>query len=134
MTVVGTPVPRVDGPAKVSGAARYSAEISLAGTAYLAVVGATIASGRVVSIDAGAARAAAGVLAVLTAEDLPKIAAQPHLLPSLGPLGAKGVGEIGQVGAAAAIANAVFHATGRRIRALPMAPELVMDPVGPGAR
>jgi xanthine dehydrogenase YagR molybdenum-binding subunit len=47
----------------------------------------------------------------------------------VGPLGAKGVGEIGQVGTAAAIANAVFHATGRRIRQLPMAPELVMDPV-----
>jgi xanthine dehydrogenase YagR molybdenum-binding subunit len=45
------------------------------------------------------------------------------------PLGVKGVGEIGQVGAAAAIANAVFHATGRRIRSLPMTPELVMDPV-----
>jgi xanthine dehydrogenase YagR molybdenum-binding subunit len=46
----------------------------------------------------------------------------------VGPLGAKGVGEIGQVGVAAAIANAVFHATGRRIRTLPIAPELVMDP------
>jgi xanthine dehydrogenase YagR molybdenum-binding subunit len=44
------------------------------------------------------------------------------------PLGVKGVGEIGQVGAAAAIANAVFHATGRRIRELPMTAELVMDP------
>jgi xanthine dehydrogenase YagR molybdenum-binding subunit len=44
------------------------------------------------------------------------------------PLGVKGVGEIGQVGVAAAIANAVFHATGRRVRELPMAPELVMDP------
>jgi xanthine dehydrogenase YagR molybdenum-binding subunit len=44
------------------------------------------------------------------------------------PLGVKGVGEIGQVGAAAAITNAVFHATGRRVRELPMAPELVMDP------
>jgi xanthine dehydrogenase YagR molybdenum-binding subunit len=48
----------------------------------------------------------------------------------VGPLGAKGVGEIGQVGTAAAIANAVFHATGRRVRELPMAPELVMDPAG----
>jgi xanthine dehydrogenase YagR molybdenum-binding subunit len=46
----------------------------------------------------------------------------------VGPLGAKGVGEIGQVGTAGAIANAVFHATGRRVRELPMAPELVMDP------
>jgi xanthine dehydrogenase YagR molybdenum-binding subunit len=36
------------------------------------------------------------------------------------PLGVKGVGEIGQVGAAAAIANAVFHATGRRVRTLPI--------------
>jgi xanthine dehydrogenase YagR molybdenum-binding subunit len=39
------------------------------------------------------------------------------------PLGVKGVGEIGQVGAAAAIANAVFHATGRRVRELPIAVE-----------
>jgi xanthine dehydrogenase YagR molybdenum-binding subunit len=44
------------------------------------------------------------------------------------PLGVKGVGEIGQVGVAAAIANAVFHATGRRVRQLPLAAELVMDP------
>ena len=36
------------------------------------------------------------------------------------PLGVKGAGEIGQVGAAAAIANAVFHATGRRVGALPI--------------
>jgi len=36
------------------------------------------------------------------------------------PLGVKGVGEIGQVGTAAAIANAVFHATGRRVRELPI--------------
>jgi xanthine dehydrogenase YagS FAD-binding subunit len=38
-------------------------------------------------------------------------------------LGVKGIGEIGQVGAAAAIANAVFHATGRRVRHLPIAVE-----------
>jgi xanthine dehydrogenase YagR molybdenum-binding subunit len=43
-------------------------------------------------------------------------------------LGVKGVGEIGQVGVAAAIANAVFHATGRRVRELPLTAELVMDP------
>jgi xanthine dehydrogenase YagR molybdenum-binding subunit len=83
MTAVGTPVTRVDGPAKVTGAARYSAEITLPNTAYLAIVGATIAAGRVAAVDADAARAAEGVLAVLTHDDLPKIAAQPHLLPSL---------------------------------------------------
>jgi xanthine dehydrogenase YagR molybdenum-binding subunit len=42
------------------------------------------------------------------------------------PLGVKGVGEIGQVGAAAAIANAVFHATGRRVRDLPIAVEQLL--------
>ena len=44
------------------------------------------------------------------------------------PLGVKGVGEIGQVGVAVAIGNAIFNATGRRIRRLPLAAELVMDP------
>ena len=38
----------------------------------------------------------------------------------LTPLGAKGLGEIGLVGIAAAIANAVHHATGRRIRSIPI--------------
>jgi xanthine dehydrogenase YagR molybdenum-binding subunit len=46
----------------------------------------------------------------------------------INPLGVKGVGEIGQVGVAAAIANAVFNATGRRVRELPLVAELVMDP------
>jgi xanthine dehydrogenase YagR molybdenum-binding subunit len=38
------------------------------------------------------------------------------------PVGAKGIGEIGIVGTAAAVANAVHHATGLRIRALPIVP------------
>ena len=36
------------------------------------------------------------------------------------PLGIKGVGEIGIVGVAAAVANAVYHATGKRVRDLPI--------------
>jgi xanthine dehydrogenase YagR molybdenum-binding subunit len=43
--------------------------------------------------------------------------------PHVNPVGVKGIGEIGLVGAAAAIANAVFHATGKRIRDLPISPE-----------
>jgi xanthine dehydrogenase YagR molybdenum-binding subunit len=42
------------------------------------------------------------------------------------PLGAKGLGEIGVVGVAAAIANAVFHATGKRIRELPITLDKLM--------
>ena len=82
-SAIGRPLDRVDGPAKVTGGARYSAEITLPNTAYLALVGATVAAGRVAAVDASAARAAQGVLAVLTHDDLPKIAARPHLLPSL---------------------------------------------------
>ncbi len=36
------------------------------------------------------------------------------------PIGVKGLGEIGIVGAAAAVANAVYHATGKRVRELPI--------------
>ncbi|HEY9429319.1 MAG TPA: molybdopterin cofactor-binding domain-containing protein, partial [Gemmatimonadaceae bacterium] len=43
------------------------------------------------------------------------------------PLGVKGVGEIGQVGAAAAIANAVFNASGYRARELPIAVEHLLQ-------
>jgi xanthine dehydrogenase YagR molybdenum-binding subunit len=40
--------------------------------------------------------------------------------PDVTPLGVKGVGEIGIVSTAAAIANAIFHATGQRYRSLPI--------------
>jgi xanthine dehydrogenase YagR molybdenum-binding subunit len=40
--------------------------------------------------------------------------------PHVNPLGAKGIGEIGITGVAGAIANAVYHATGRRVRSLPI--------------
>lgn len=46
--------------------------------------------------------------------------------PYVGSLGAKGVGEIGIVGVAAAIANAIYHATGKRIRDLPITPDKLL--------
>jgi len=42
------------------------------------------------------------------------------------PIGAKGLGELGMVGIPAAIANAVYHATGKRIRDLPILPEKLL--------
>ena len=42
------------------------------------------------------------------------------------PLGVKGMGELGMVGIPAAIANAVYHATGKRIRDLPITPEKLL--------
>jgi len=50
--------------------------------------------------------------------------------PQANPFGAKGLGEIGIVSRAAAIANAVYHATGVRVRDLPITPDKL---IGKGA-
>ncbi len=44
----------------------------------------------------------------------------PEVDSDINPAGAKGIGELANVGTAAAVANAVFHATGKRIRELPI--------------
>jgi len=49
-----------------------------------------------------------------------KVILVPEEVDRVNPVGIKGVGELGNVGTAAAIANAVFHATGKRIRQLPI--------------
>ncbi|CAM5695090.1 xanthine dehydrogenase family protein molybdopterin-binding subunit [Streptomyces canus] len=49
------------------------------------------------------------------------------------PVGIKGIGEVGNVGAAAAIANAVWHATGVRHRHLPIRPDRVLTVGAPSA-
>ena len=43
------------------------------------------------------------------------------------PLGARGIGEVSVTGVAAAIANAVFHATGKRIRRLPITLDQLLE-------
>jgi xanthine dehydrogenase YagR molybdenum-binding subunit len=43
--------------------------------------------------------------------------------PVLNPMGSKGIGEVGLVGFAAAVTNAIFHATGKRVRDLPVTPD-----------
>ncbi|WP_156678051.1 xanthine dehydrogenase family protein molybdopterin-binding subunit [Sphingomonas profundi] len=47
--------------------------------------------------------------------------------PEVTPLGVKGLGEIGIVGTAAAIANAIWHATGKRVRSLPITIDALLD-------
>jgi xanthine dehydrogenase YagR molybdenum-binding subunit len=44
----------------------------------------------------------------------------------LSPVGSKGIGEVGLVGFAAAVANAVYHATGKRVRDLPITPDKII--------
>jgi xanthine dehydrogenase YagR molybdenum-binding subunit len=80
--IIGQDIPRVDGPAKVTGAARYSGEIALPGLAYAEIVGAGISSGRITSVETAAAERAGGVAAILTHRDMPPVNHVP-LLPSL---------------------------------------------------
>ena len=71
---IGTSTSRVDGFAKVTGAAKYAAEFNVPGLAYGSVVTSTIAKGRIVRIDLSAALRVKGVLDVLTHEHRPPMA------------------------------------------------------------
>jgi xanthine dehydrogenase YagR molybdenum-binding subunit len=74
MTYIGTPTSRVDGHAKVTGAAKYAGEFNTDGLAYGAVVASTIAKGRIVRIDVSDALRVEGVLDILTHEHRPPMA------------------------------------------------------------
>ena len=67
---VGQPVPRSEDPILVRGAGRYTDDINLPGQAYAAMVRSAVAHGVIRGIDASAARAMPGVLAVYTGDDL----------------------------------------------------------------
>jgi xanthine dehydrogenase YagR molybdenum-binding subunit len=71
--VIGQPRARADGPAKVTGRARYTADVPVEGLTYASLVLAPIPSGRVVAIDGARAEAAPGVLAVLTHQNAPRV-------------------------------------------------------------
>ncbi|MEV0999505.1 xanthine dehydrogenase family protein molybdopterin-binding subunit [Nonomuraea sp. NPDC050202] len=71
--LVGQGVARVDGRAKVTGAARYAADHEVAGALHGFLVMSTIARGEVVEIDARAALAHPGVVAVYTHADMARL-------------------------------------------------------------
>jgi xanthine dehydrogenase YagR molybdenum-binding subunit len=85
MNAIGQPISRVDGRLKVTGRARYTADIPLAGATHAAIVHSAIANGRTVSIDTAAAEKTPGVLAVLTHHNMPRMNPTPkpwsHLHP-----------------------------------------------------
>src|SRR5207247_3391151 len=82
---IGQPVSRVDGRLKVTGGARYTADIPIEGAVHAAIVHSTIANGRTVSIHTMAAENAPGVLAVFTHRNMPRMNPTPkpwsHLHP-----------------------------------------------------
>jgi len=71
---IGTATSRVDGRAKVTGAAKYAGEFNTNGLAYGSVVTSRIAKGRIARIDASEALRVQGVLDVLTHENRPRMA------------------------------------------------------------
>jgi xanthine dehydrogenase YagR molybdenum-binding subunit len=75
LKVIGQPTDRIDGPAKATGTARYAYEHheEAPNAAYGYVIGAAIAKGRITSIDTSAAKAAPGVLGIVTAENAGKL-------------------------------------------------------------
>ena len=75
LKVVGQPVDRVDGPLKTTGTAPYAYDRHdvIANQAYGYIVGSAIAKGRIASMDLSAAKAAPGVLAIVTAQNAGKL-------------------------------------------------------------
>jgi len=71
MAYIGNSVSRADGRAKVTGAAKYSAEFNDPNLAYASVLSSTIAKGRILRIDASAALRVKGVIDVLTHQHRP---------------------------------------------------------------
>jgi xanthine dehydrogenase YagR molybdenum-binding subunit len=63
--IIGADVPRIDGPLKTTGTARYASDYNFPGLVYAVPVRATIASGKVLRIDSTAAEAMPGVLLVM---------------------------------------------------------------------
>jgi xanthine dehydrogenase YagR molybdenum-binding subunit len=71
---IGTATSRVDGHAKVTGAAKYAAEFDAPDLVHASVVSSTITHGRIVHIDTSAALRVPGVIEVLTHEHRPHMA------------------------------------------------------------
>ena len=75
---IGQSLPRVDGRVKVTGDARYAAEFNQPGQAHAVIVTSTVGLGRVAGIEAEAAAAMPGVLAVISHENSPRLPYREH--------------------------------------------------------
>jgi xanthine dehydrogenase YagR molybdenum-binding subunit len=76
--VIGIPLTRVDGRAKVTGAARYAADFNQHAQLHAVIVGATTGLGRVTALDETSVRAMPGVVEVISHLNAPRLAYGPH--------------------------------------------------------
>src|SRR5436305_4787940 len=72
-SMIGRRTPRVDGPLKVTGKAQYASDFHFPGLLYAVPVEATIANGRVLTLDTAAAGKIPGVRAIFHRENIGKI-------------------------------------------------------------
>jgi xanthine dehydrogenase YagR molybdenum-binding subunit len=72
-TTIGRGLPRIDGPFKVSGTAKYTSDHNLESMLYAVPVGSTIANGRIAKLDIDAARAMPGVVEIFHHENIGKL-------------------------------------------------------------
>jgi xanthine dehydrogenase YagR molybdenum-binding subunit len=70
LSIIGRPIPRVDGPLKVSGTATYTSDHNFPGMLYAVPVPSTIAKGVIASLDTSAAEKMPGVKAVFRRENI----------------------------------------------------------------
>ncbi|MFC1460807.1 xanthine dehydrogenase family protein molybdopterin-binding subunit [Microvirga arabica] len=78
MTLIGKPVTRVDGRAKVTGAARYAADFNQHAQLHAVIVSATAGLGRVTALDEAPVRAMPGVVEIISHLNAPRLAYGPH--------------------------------------------------------
>src|SRR3954462_7879813 len=80
LKVIGKPIDRIDGPLKTTGTAPYAYERHdvAPNQAYGYIIGSAIAKGRIRSMDLSRAKAAPGVLAVVTADNAGKLGKGDH--------------------------------------------------------
>ena len=72
-SIIGAPVPRVDGPLKVSGNAMYTSDFHFPGMVYAVPVCSTVAKGRITRLDTSEAEKMVGVVAILHRQNIGKL-------------------------------------------------------------
>ena len=103
MAGIGTSLPRLDGPAKVTGAAHYGSDTPLSHPAYAVMVTSAIAKGRIAHIDESETRAVKGVLEVFTHQNIGPIDAgqtfsgNGYMGSSIAPMASDAVRHDGQI-------------------------------------
>ena len=78
--LIGAPVSRLDGALKVTGAARFAAEVPMQGMVYAALAYSTVPKGRLATLDTSAAEGVPGVVLVMTHRNAPYMKPAPVLL------------------------------------------------------